>query len=699
MAQTTNPPLDPMQSRHAHSSLDGSARRESNSPSRFSRLGYQESIEKARRAKAVNNISLHEEKRHRLRAEAARRASIQKQQLEDQRCREEEANWTGREYGAKLLESLEMQTKARLEAEFREEIRIRVYSDEQLFSAYQKMRKDEITLQLEEELEPIVKSKLEIAKMKEVFDLLREELRPGVVQSLKEELEETTREDIRNNLRLQLEGDVLKQLRLENVETVMADLRRELRDEALQERELMLSTTTCRETLNASPPISLAEAAIASLHPTENPHKLGENTIPDYSAKTSVKPIESIKEAVTMLESEDGPDRGQTVTTGPLQGKHGIDEGVGLSGELSEPDLPPQDISSTGYHAAQSASKDFTFDPSLHEIRFSDPVDSPASARKRSSSASEHSNAEAGHATKRARTESVVSDSIAAFQDAQLQNHFNHSTTYEVESGSNQNNHGVSEDMDITASGRTSLLDDPAPKDPDVPVREALNVGELERGDGKRMNEGEEESEAEFEVNEEEDVENEGEDEEEEESDEEGEEEDEDGEEKEVEYMEAEDEDDQNERRVQSYRERDRGELMEGSDAQSPIDEDEDGDEDEDAEEDEDEDEEIFLTNGGFANAELNGDALNYTPTSSQQGLDYNTDTQTDDFESSSEAYDEYDAQHHGPPKPRFVDSLIAQGNTQETAIDLSDSDDEGENRTLVEDVNSRASIRADKIS
>lgn len=694
MAQTTNLlPSDLMHSGHGQSALDDTARLEPHSPLKFSRLGYQESIEKARRAKAINNISLQEEKRHRLRAEAARRASIRKQQLEDQRVREEEASLTGREYGAKLLESLEVQTKARLEAEFREEIRTRVYNDKQLFSAYQEMRKDEITMQLEEELEPIIKSKLELAKMKEVLDILREELRPGVVQSLKEELEETTREDVRNDLRLRLKGDVLKQLRLENEENVLADLRLELRDEALQERELMRNTTTCGETLNASPPISSPALARACLHATENHHKLDRNTIPDHSARSSVGSIESMKEAVPKLESEDGTDRGQTLMTGPLSGNYGVDEGVGLSGHLNETELPAEDLSSTAYRAAQSAGKDFTFDPSLHEIRFSDPADPPASAKKRSVSASEHSNAEAGYPAKRARTESVVSDDITAFQDAQLQNHLNHSTTYEVESGSNQNNHRVSEDMDITKSGKILPLGHLAPKDPDVTVSEALNVGKLERAGGKQVIEGEEESVEEFGLNDEEEGEEEGEDDEEEQSEEEGEEEDEDGEEREVEYTEAEYEDEENEGKVHLYSEGARGDLMEGSDAQSLR------DKDENEEEDEDEDEEMFVTNGGFANAELHGDALDYTPTSSQQGLEYDTDTKTDDFESSSEAYDEYDAQQHGPPTMRFGDSLIKHGNTQETAIDLSDSDDEGENETLVEDVKSRASIRADKFS
>ncbi|MDI1487287.1 MAG: hypothetical protein OHK93_006556 [Ramalina farinacea] len=694
MAQIANLlPSDLMHSGHAESALDDSARLEPHSPLKFSRLGYQESIEKARRAKAINNISLQEEKRHRSRAEAARRASIRKQQLEDQRVREEEASLTGREYGAKLLESLEVQTKARLEAEFREEIRIRVYNDEQLLSAYQEMRKDEITMQLEEELEPIIKSKLELAQMKEVLDILREELRPGVVQSLKEELEESTREDVRNDLRLQLKGNVLKQLRLENEEHVLADLRRELRDEALQERELMRHTTTSGESLNASPPISSSPAlAGASLHATEDHHKLDSNTIPDHGARSSVESIESIKEVVPMLEPEDGTDRGQTLITGPLSGNYGVGEGVGLSGQLNGTELPAKDLSSTGYHAAQTAGKDFTFDPILHEIRFSDPVDPPASARKRSSSASEHSNAEAGHPAKRARTGSVVSDNITAFQDAQSHAHLNHSTTYEVESGSKRNNYRVSEDMDITESGKILPLGDQAPKDPDITVSEALNVGKLERAGGKQANEDEEENEEEFGVNNEEEGEGEGEDDEQEQLEDEGEEDDEDVEEGEFDYTEAEKEDEESEPRTQVYGEGDRRETME---RQSLTGE----DEDEDQEEEWNEDEEITVTNGSFANAEVNGDVLDYTPTSSQQGLEYDTDTQTDDFESSSEAYDEYDAQQHGPPTMRFGDSLIKHGNTQETAIDLSDSDDEGKNETLVEDVNSRASIRADKTS
>lgn len=669
MDQTTHLPRGLVQSGHSQSPLDSSARQEPNSPPRFSRLGYQESIEKARRAKAVNNISLHEEKRHRLRVEAARRSNIRKQQLEDQRVRKEEANWTGREYGAKLLESLEVQTKARLEAEFREEIRIQVYDDEQLFSAYQETRKDEITLQLEEELEPIIKSKLELAKMKEVLALLREELRPEVVQSLKEELEETTREDVRTELRLQLKEDVLQQLRIENVENVMADLRRELRTEALQEqeRELMLNTTTCGESFSASSPVSSAEA-------------------------TRACSIESAKEAAAMPKSENGTDRDQTLAMGPLSGKHGVDEGIGSSGQLSESELPAEDLSSTGHQAAQSANRNFTFDPSLHDIRFSDPVEPPASTRKRSSSASELSNEKAGHTSKRARTESVVSDNISTFDDAQLQNHLNDSTTYEVELESNQNKCEISEVMGLTERGKHLLLDDLAPKDPDVTVREALNVSEMERADSKQIKEGEDESGEEFGDHDEEKEEVEGENEEEEEgSEEEREEEEEDVEEGEVDYTEVDDEDEANERTTQLYSDRDRGELMEGSDAQSRT--------GEDYDEDEYEDEEMFVTNGAFANAGLNGNALNYTPASSQQGLDYNTDTQTDGFESSSEAYDEYDARHHGPPKPGFMDSLIEQGNTQETAIDLSDSDDEGENQALVEDMNNRAPIRADEIS
>ena len=686
-------PSNLMHSGHAESALDDGARLEPHSPLKFSRLGYQESIEKARRAKAINNIGLQEEKRHRLRAEAARRASIRKQQLEDQRVREEEASLTGRDYGAKLLESLEVQTKARLEAEFREEIRIRVYNDKQLFSAYREMRKDEITMQLEEELEPIIKSKLELAKMKEVLDILREELRPGVVQSLKEELEESMREDVRNDLRLQLKGDVLKQLRLENEERLLADLHRELHDEALQERELTRNSTTCEESLNASPPISSSQATGgASLHATENHHMLDSNTILDHSARSSVKSIESIKGAVPMPEPEDGTDRRQTLITGSLSGNYGVDEGVGLSRQLNGTELPAEDLSSTGYHAAQTAGKDFTFDPTLHEIRFSDPVDPLASARKRSSSASEHSDAEAGHPAKRARTESVVSDNITAFQDAQSHDYLNHSTTYGVESGSNQNNHRVSEDMDITESAKILPLGDQAPKDPDFTVSEALNVGKPERAGGKQASEGEEENEEEFGVDDEEEGEGEGEDDEQEQLGQESEEEDEDMEEGEFDYTEAENEDEESEPRTQVYGEGDRRESME---RQSLTDE----DEDQDQEEEWNEDEEIFMTNGGFANAEVNGEGLDYTPTSSQQGLEYDTDTQTDDFESNSEAYDEYDAQHHGPPTMRTGDSLLKHGNTQETAIDLSDSDDEGENETLVEDVNSRASIRADKIS
>ena len=144
------------------------------------------------------------------------------------RRREEEEKRTGEELGARLLESLRGEVVARMEAQLQDEVRARAKNDEHLwYNEFTAVEKAKMVTQLQEELEPVVKAQLTLAKLEEVRHELRLELASEVMETLKDELTPTLKEEVRNQLKQDLEQEVIERLRQDNHEGVIETLRDE----------------------------------------------------------------------------------------------------------------------------------------------------------------------------------------------------------------------------------------------------------------------------------------------------------------------------------------------------------------------------------------------------------------------------------------------------------------------------------------
>ena len=225
-------------SMYATPTSNGRLARSSQSPlsPKYSHLGYQESLVQARRKIADNERRKYDEQRARQKEEQVKQRHLQAERLMLQRKREEDANRTGEELGGQLLQSLKAEVMARMEAQLKDDVRQHADRDKQSwYKDFTEFEKAKILDQLQEELEPVIRSELTLSLLGEVREDLKVELTPEVVESLRNEHSQSVEGEVREQLRQNLGASVIEQIRRENLQEVQEQLREENRQQIIGE--------------------------------------------------------------------------------------------------------------------------------------------------------------------------------------------------------------------------------------------------------------------------------------------------------------------------------------------------------------------------------------------------------------------------------------------------------------------------------
>ncbi|KAG8528041.1 uncharacterized protein KY384_006957 [Bacidia gigantensis] len=201
------------------------------STDRFGQVGYKDSIEKARRAKAENELSLHEERMLREKEEEVKQRRMRLERIDAARRREEEQKRSGEELGAQLLETLKQQVTARMEAQFRDAVWAQAEKDQQAwYEEHKQLEQMKIKAAWRTELEPVVKAQLTLDNIAEVKEQLMTDLRLEVTSTLRDQFEHQIEAEVRQDLRTKLTVEVRGQIRDENTSAIIDTLRHELHD-------------------------------------------------------------------------------------------------------------------------------------------------------------------------------------------------------------------------------------------------------------------------------------------------------------------------------------------------------------------------------------------------------------------------------------------------------------------------------------
>ena len=193
-------------------------------------LPFQAIIDKGKQAKAQLEQDQYDARKARRDFEIKNAARIRHAEAEANRRRAEESKLSIDEHKAKLLDDMTKNIKAKLEYQFREEIRAKVYEDEdRIASAYEHDIKDQTKARLIRELESVVKAKLEAEFELEIkqqlavglVSVVKAELRAKYETEVKQQLTEELHSAVVAELRAKLKEDIKNQLVADSVPTVV----------------------------------------------------------------------------------------------------------------------------------------------------------------------------------------------------------------------------------------------------------------------------------------------------------------------------------------------------------------------------------------------------------------------------------------------------------------------------------------------
>ena len=163
---------------------------------------FQAIIEKGKQAKAQVELDQYEARKAKRETDIKNAARIRHVEAEANRRLAEESKLSIDDHKGKLLDAMTNNIKALLEDHYREEIRQKVYEDEdKIISAYKHDVKDQTTARLVRELESVVKAKLEA------------EFEPEAKQRLAVELLSVVKADLRMEYETEVKQQLVKELR------------------------------------------------------------------------------------------------------------------------------------------------------------------------------------------------------------------------------------------------------------------------------------------------------------------------------------------------------------------------------------------------------------------------------------------------------------------------------------------------------
>lgn len=208
---------------------------------------FQAIIEKGRQAKAQDEHDQYEARKLKRETDIKNAARIRHAEAEANRRRAEESKVSIDDHKGRLLDEMTKNIKAVLENQYREEIREKVYEDEdKIISAYEHDVKDQTKVRLVNELESVVKAKLGAdfePKIKqqlavELESVVKEELRARYATEIKQQLVKELGPEIEAELRAKYGTEVKQQLVEELQPVVKAELRAQYEEEC--ENQLMI---------------------------------------------------------------------------------------------------------------------------------------------------------------------------------------------------------------------------------------------------------------------------------------------------------------------------------------------------------------------------------------------------------------------------------------------------------------------------
>lgn len=201
---------------------------------------FQAIIEKGKQAKAQDEHDQYEARKVKREMEIKNAARIRHAEAEANRRRAEESKLSIDDHKGKLLDDLTKNIKAILEQQYQEEIRAKVYEDEdRIVSAYEHDIKDQTRARLVRELESVIKAKLGAEFEPEIRQQLAVELEPVVKAELGAKYETEVKQQlvrdlgprVETGLRAKYETEVKQQLAEELQSGVKAELRARFEEE------------------------------------------------------------------------------------------------------------------------------------------------------------------------------------------------------------------------------------------------------------------------------------------------------------------------------------------------------------------------------------------------------------------------------------------------------------------------------------
>ena len=213
---------------------------------------FQAIIDKGKQAKAQDENDQYEARKAKRETDIKNAARIRQAEAEANRRRAEESNLSIDDHKGRLLDELTKNIKAVLEKQYREEIREKVYEDEdRIVSAYEHDIKDRAKARLVRELESVVRAKLgaefepEVKQQLavELESIVKAELRANYVTEVKQQLAKELGPEVEAQLRAKYETQVKQQLAKELQPGVKAELRAKYEEEIKNQLMIELEPT------------------------------------------------------------------------------------------------------------------------------------------------------------------------------------------------------------------------------------------------------------------------------------------------------------------------------------------------------------------------------------------------------------------------------------------------------------------------
>lgn len=207
---------------------------------------FQAIIEKGKQARAQDEQDQYEARKAKRELDIKNAARIRHAEAEANRHRAEESKLSIDDHKGKLVDEMTKNMRAILENQYREEIREKVYEEEdKIVSTYEQDIKDQTKARLVRELESVVKAKLEAEfepKIRQqltvdLVSVVKAELRAEFEAEVRQQLAEEHQTGVKAELRAKYEEEIKNQLMIDLEPIIVHKLKNIHRDDAENETQ------------------------------------------------------------------------------------------------------------------------------------------------------------------------------------------------------------------------------------------------------------------------------------------------------------------------------------------------------------------------------------------------------------------------------------------------------------------------------